>query len=239
MIYLVLTLILCGLSLYLAYADPQGATISGTPDVDNGPNRTADSRTDDGGVIVTINLDLEQQTDAWKAYVGNVTGKYVLQNGYNYSIYEWPSGGTVEGEVYITRSNAINFSNVSCATNARMLTEQGALGLPNNVPYNINNTFNTSVNAHKAFSTAGTPFAQGACRALATWVNNTKQDPSPTADFQEVALHDGTNFIYTSLINDNSWGFEVNNATYDFQAIVAENESSSGTTYYFYIELGP
>ena len=60
--YLVITIIVSSLSLYLAYADPQGATTSGES-VDSGPTITPGSRTDDGGQIISLTLNAEQQND--------------------------------------------------------------------------------------------------------------------------------------------------------------------------------
>jgi len=238
LVYLVITILLSGLSLYLTYAAPSGATISGTPSVDTGPNKTPDSRTDAGGRIITLVLNLEQQNTAWKAYVGNVTGTYVLQNSNNYSIYKWPLGTTIEGEVYISRNDSINWTNgaISCATNAEMVTEQNVFGMSGSDTDSINNTFNST--NHTGFAVGTNSIAQNTCPAIATWVNDTSQTPSPNAVFQELALHDGTNFVYTAIINNDKYGF-ANGTRYDFQAIVAENRTSStGTTYYFYVELG-
>lgn len=236
-LYLGVFVLFGGLSLYLANATPEGATISGTPTVDSGPNKTAGTRTDDGGRIITLTLNLEQQTDAWKAYVGNVTGKYVLQNSNNFSIYEWPSGTSITGEVYASRNNSVNFTGgaISCANNSEMVTEQTALGLSNSITYNINNTFNST--NHSAFSAgAGNSLAENSCRSIALWVNDTIQTPSSSAVSQEVALHDGNVLVYASIIDNDRTGFD-NTTIYDFQAIVAENASSTGTPYYFYLEL--
>ena len=227
-----------GLSLYLANAIPEGATISGSPTVDSGPNRTAGTRTDDGGDIITLALDLEQQTDAWKAYIGNVTGKYVLQNSNNLSIYEWPLGTSITGEVYASRTGSTNFTGgaISCASNAEMVTEQTALGLSDSATYNINNTFNST--NHSAFSAgAGNSLAENTCRSIALWINDTVQTPSSSAVSQEVALHDGSMLVYAAIVNNDQKGFD-NASLHDFQLIVAENASSTGTPYYFYLELG-
>lgn len=231
-------IIFSGLSFYLANALPQGATISGTPTVDAGPNQTAGSRQDLGGRIITLNLNLEQQDTSWKAYVGNVSGMYVLKNSNNYSIYEWPLGATITGEIYTSRNNSVNFTTgaITCANNSEMVSEQGFLGMNNSAVDNINNTFNST--SHAAFSVGYNNILQNNCSSIALWVNDTQQAPSSTAIFQEVTLHDGVSLVYASLINNDQRGFD-NTTTFDFQAIVAENRSSStGTSYYFYLELG-
>lgn len=233
------TLVIFGIvSLYLANAVPEGATISGSPSIDAGPNKTAQSRQDPGGRIITLSLSLDQQDYSWKAYVGNVTGTYVLKNSNNYSIYEWPLGAAITGEVYISRNSSANFSTgaVSCASTAEMLAEQTILGMSSSATDNINGTFNST--NHAGFGVGYNNIALNTCPAIALWVNDTSQSASSTAVFQEIALHDGNNMVYASLINNDQTGFD-NTTRFDFQAIVAENRSSStGTPYYFYIELG-
>ncbi len=236
MLMLVVAMMVCSLSFYLSYALPYGATISSSS-TDSGPTIAPDSSTDDGGEIVTLVLDLEQQTNNWKAYVGNVTGKFILQNSNNYSIYEWPSGDTIEGEVYISRNESVNFTSgaITCADNTEMNAENTFLGISGSAIYSVNGTFNST--NHSAFDVGENSISQNTCPAIALWVNDTSQTPSPNAEFQEVALHDGKDLVFASIINDDNTGFD-NTTTYDFQAIVAENASSSGTKYYFYLELG-
>lgn len=236
---LCLVVLICWLSLYFVKAaEPQGATIVGTPSVDTGPNRTPNNRSDLGGRIITLNLNLEQQDFGWKAYVGNVTGTYILQNSNNKSIYEWPLGTSITGEVYISRNSSVNWTvgAITCASNDEMITEQGIFGMSNSATDNINNTFNST--NHTSFNVGSNGINQNTCRAIALWVNDSVQTPSPSAVFQEVTLHDGGNLVYASLINNDQTGFD-NTTRYDFQAIIAENRTAqSGTMYYFYLELG-
>ncbi|NTV22917.1 MAG: hypothetical protein HGA85_00890, partial [Nanoarchaeota archaeon] len=75
------------------------------------------------------------------------------------------------------------------------------------------------------------------CRSTFTWVNDTVQAATVNAPFQEVLLHDGTNILYTTFIDDNTKGFNYNR--YDFQLIVAERGVGGypNTRYYFFMEL--
>ena len=239
LIFLVITVVLSGFSLYLAAADPQGATISSFS-VDTGPTKSPESRSDLGGRIITVVLNLEQQNFAWKAYVGNVTGTYVLQNANNFSIYEWPLGASIQGEVYISRASNVNYTSgaILCANDTTMNTEQVFFGMSSSDTDSINMTFNTSL--HRAFSVGSNPIGLNSCPAIATWVNDTAQTPGAGAVFQEVAIYDytGSNLVYVALINDSETGFD-NTTVYDFQAIIPENRSAiTGTAYYFYVELG-
>ena len=78
---------------------------------------------------------------------------------------------------------------------------------------------------------------QSSCRAIATYVEDTKQAPSVDATFQEILLQDtNNNLIFTTLVEQGETGYDSN--PYDFQLIVPENPGSSeGTTYYFYAEI--
>jgi hypothetical protein len=233
------TLVIFGIvSLYLASADPQGATITGSPYVDSGANTTAGSRTDGGGKIISLSLSLQQQDSAWKAYVGNVTGNYVLKNSNNYSIYQWPLGSSIIGEVYISRNSSLNFSNgaITCANSTHLTNEGNVLGMTASATDSLNSTFNGT--NHTTFNVGTNVIAQNTCKAISLWVNNTAQSQSNSSIFQEVALYDGINLVYTSIINYHKTGFD-NTTTYDFQSIIADNRSSStGTPYYFFVELG-
>lgn len=239
LMYLVITIIVSSFSLYLAYARPEGATTSGES-VDSGPILAPASRNDSGGQIISLTLDAEQQNNAWKAYVGNVTGTYVLKNANNFSIYEWPTGSTIEGEVYISRASDVNWTNgvIVCGNQTTMATEQTVFGMGASDTDNINNTFNAT--AHRAFDVGSNNFNANDCPAIALYVNDSSQTQGASAIFQEVVIYDteGTNFVYAALINDSETGFD-NTTTYDFQAIIPENRSTStGTYYYFYVELG-
>lgn len=239
LMYLVITLIVSGFSLYLAYAAPIGSSITSSS-VDSGPTISPATRNDDGGQIITLVLNAEQQNDAWKAYVGNVTGTYVLKNSNNFSIYEWPLGSSIEGEIYISRASDVNWTSgvLVCGNLSTMTAEQNFFGMGASDTDNINNTFNAT--AHRAFDVGSKNFALNACPGIALYVNDTSQTQGAGAVFQEVAIYDteGSNFVYVSLINDSSTGFD-NTTFYDFQAIIPENRTAStGTAYYFYVELG-
>ncbi len=221
--------------IHFAYADPKGADLTYVNTETFSPS--PESRTDDGGNIVTLTINVEQQDDAWKGYVGNVTGVYVLKNSNNYSIYEWPAAAVITGEVYISRNSSLNFSSgaITCANAGEISAEESFFGMVSGDTDKIINTFNTT--NHSAFNVGSNIIVQDSCNATALWVNDTVQTPSNTSVFQEIILHDGSTLLYASLINDNKVGFD-NTTSYDFQAIVAENRTSAGTTYYFYVELG-
>jgi hypothetical protein len=151
-------------------------------------------------------------------------------------IYQW-FFQTTTGEVFITRTNNISWSSVGCPSNTSINNEDIALGFTGTAIDSINNTFNET--SHRSFSVAGRTINDSACNTTATYVNSTQQSQA-VATFQEVLLHDGTNMIFATAINDSSYGYDsdTTNNTYDFQAIVPDNTSTQITSYYFWVEIG-
>jgi len=214
-------------------AIPQGATIT-LNQTENASVRQADSHTAAGGSFTTLVLNVTSQTSKWKAYVGNVTGKMTLDNANNYTIYDWILT-TTQGEVYISRNDSINFSAVACANDGNISAEETFLNINSSSDDSITNTFNETI--HRSFVIGGTgTISNSTCYAIATYVNDAAQAADENADFQEVLLSDGTNLVFTALLEDDQQGFDLGN--YDFQLIAPDDPGSTSTTYYFYAELG-
>ncbi len=221
-------------------AVPQGPTVNSNT-TGSAPAKTAHSRADEGGTITTIAFDLEQQDYAWKAYVGNVTGKLTLDDSENNTIYDWTMS-TVTGEVYATRASSTpTWASVVCANDTVIAAEQTDLSMSG--VDRINLTFNMT--SHQQFEVSGKNFPQNDCNyTTSTYINDTAQSESVNMYFQEVILYDGSNIIYITIMESDEIGYETGSAennTYDFQMLVPENESTSQTsplTYYFYVELG-
>jgi hypothetical protein len=243
-----LFLLLLSLAIYIglfigkyAFADPSGT------DVTNISTETyssaVGSRQDPGGTITTLTLDTTQQDIAWKAYVGNITGKLVLRNSGGWSIYEWATNASgLTGFIFVSRNDTVSWGDVVCANSTVIDTEQAFLGMVTADSDSINKTFNSS--NHAAMDMSGPSIiAANSCPSTATYVNGTSQTVNSDASFQEILLYDRTdfNFVYGTFINQNAWGYNNNesiNSTYDFQLIVAENTSVSvGTVYYFYADI--
>ncbi len=210
--------------------------ISNTTSATVSVNRSVDAK----GTITTITLSASQQDYKWKAYVGNVTGKLALDDANGKSIYDWALGGTgAIGEVYVSRASSVNWNNVSCVNQSVLDSEQTAMGMIGSSPDSINSTFNYT--SHKTFKVATVNITTSSCRSTATYLNDTAQTVNETALFQEVLLKDDilNTFVYATIIEPTApLGFDGANK-YDFQMLVAENESSTvPTLYYFYLELG-
>lgn len=187
-----------------------------------------------GGTFTTLFLNVTSQNYRWKAYVGNVTGKLTLDDSGNKSIYDW-SLSTVTGNVYATRNSSIDWSSLSCAQRTTIYSEESSLGLVTSKEDSINSTFNNTI--HKSFYAANSFITNSTCPAIATYLNDAAQTPDESASFQEILLEDSMNrMVYSTVIESSVLGFDNN--PYDFQMIVADDESTlSATPYYFYVEL--
>ena len=194
-----------------------------------------------GGFIFTIRLNADSQTDRWKGYVGNVSGSLVLDDTDGYTIYDWAMTTSISGEVYATRtSGAITWDDVNCSTSTNITNEEIAMNHTENPNDNISTTFNDTDNSE--FYIGSTIIGANTCYTTNIFVN----DSSPINDnFEEVLLHDGSNMIYTSIIEENQDGYNNRAAgdrtyTYDFQMILPERGYSGwsqSTPYYFFVEL--
>lgn len=192
---------------------------------------------DDGGYITTINLNVLQQNLKWKAYVGNVSGRFVLEDADGYSIYEWDMGLSTQGKVFIARNQTVDWTTISCSNRSNIYNEESSLNILTADSDSINSTFGASV--HQQFKVGPNIIVNSTCPSIATYINSTNQTLTESSDFQEVILSDGNgNIVYTTVLEQDQMGYR-NDTTYDFQAIVADDETAlTITNYYFYVELG-
>jgi hypothetical protein len=222
------------LTSHIALALPTGPTItyiSNSSASSSLQNRSQDEK----GTITTILLSANQQDYKWKAYVGNVTGKVALDDANGRTIYDWDLGTSQGGKVIVSRFSNINWNNIACATQATIDNEETLVGMSLTAADNINSTFlNTT---HRSFLVGVIPIS--GCRSTATYVNDASQVVNSTARFQEILLRDTSNgnLLYTTLMESAQNGFD--NQPHDFQLLVAENESATvPTPYFFWVELG-
>ena len=233
----ILIIFVISLSIYVTAVPSQPSitpisnTTSGTAGIG------AASSGDKGGYISTITLNGIQQNYAWKAYVGNISGKLVLEDQAQYSIYEWSISTVGSGNIYISRNSSVTWGAVNCSNRTVIESEDTYLNLNSSNSNSINKTFNESV--HKTFKISGVTYQNSTCPAISTYVNDTLQTNGEANLYQEVLLADSnSNLVYMTMIDPAESGFD--NSLYDFQILVAENEATSLTapiTYYFYLEL--
>jgi hypothetical protein len=204
-------------------------TKSGAGTMVNGSGGTGSTA---GGYIFVMNMSASTQNVRWKAYVGNVTGKLVLEDASSSVIYDW-SLSTITGEIYATRASSTpTWSSVVCANRSHIGSEEEVMQHTNQND-NITTTFWKQAD-HPAFSVGTSDISANTCNTTNTYVNNA----SDSAEFDEMILYDGTNTIYTTILESDQTGYS--GQPYDFQILIPENGSSawdSSTAYYFYVEL--
>ena len=229
---LMLSLILMSNMINIAFAVPEGPRVTYNQTYTATPRPGTFINTS-GGTFTTLNLNVTQQDPRWKAYAGNITGKLLLSDAQNLSIYDWTWSET-SGEVYATRANSINWPAIICANAAKITAEEVAMNHTATNADSISLTFNRKV--HKKFYVGTKYIANSTCFSIATYINGKNQTVSENAKFQEVLLTDTTNLLYVTLLENAQSGF--NNKKYDFQLLVAESDKRvNPTPYYFYVEL--
>ncbi len=218
------------------YAQQTGATITNISTSQKSAQQ-ADWNNQSKGAIHTVNLNAEQQDQKWKAYVGNVSSTFVLDDENDYSIYQW-SVDSFTGQVYITRkTTAPTWGSLSCATEINKTVEDTSLGHISTAADSINRTFVTRT--HNNITIGASTVYNNTCFATVTWQNNANHEQNSSAPFQEILLIDDVALVYTVFVENDKIGYRGDGTTYDFQAIVPDNATSGSTAipYYFYIEL--
>ena len=188
-----------------------------------------------GGRIVTLNVNATVQDIRWKAFVGNVTGKFTLMDPEGATVFDWAIA-SMTGRIYATaNSTALSWANVNCSNTTHLETENVRMNHTRSDD-NISITFNASGEKnHSEFYVGNRLMPANTCPSLNTYKNSLTQN----VDFEEVALYDGNNIIYASILEEDVAGY--NNYEYDFQMIVPEiglSEFNGATAYYIYVEIG-
>lgn len=222
------------------FAQPVGVTVTNITTLSQGVS--PDSRTDEGGTITIMNVAVNQQNFAWKAYVGNITATLTLDDSNGFTIYDWSiAQASLSGELYATRWSSITWTNISCANQSIIASEQSAVAMSAGDSDSINQTFNYST--HPTYVIAGTTLTNGTCRSLYTHHNRSSQvDNESSSVFSEIIVQNVQDrLIYVTQLETDMFAYSsnaTNNITYDFQLIVAENDlAGNTTTYYFYAEI--
>lgn len=211
------------------------STISSTPETMN----------DSGGYIYYSSITATQQNYGWKAYVGNVSGSYTLDDSSGYTIYDWTlNASLITGEIYASRNASLDWTYIRCANASTIDNETRYFGLVNSSSDSIGATYNWT--NHSIMQTATSTMTKNTC--YSTWlnVNDSKQTPATTdsddAFFQQILLSDGDfDMIYATFIETDAYNYQSNNdknITADFQIILPENKTKSDfQAYYFYVEI--
>jgi hypothetical protein len=194
-----------------------------------------------GGRIVTLDINATVQNVRWKAFIGNVSGKFTLTDPEGATVFDWAIS-SITGRVYATaNSTALSWASINCS-NVTTLEAENIRMNHTRSDDNITKTFNATFDGSRTVSGSHTGLYVGnrympadTCPTLNTYENSLSQD----VDFEEVALYDGSNVIYATILEEDHEGY--NNYKYDFQMIVPEiglSDFSGATAYYIYVEIG-
>ncbi len=234
-IVVIIALTLSLFAIFSTTALPGGPSIRYVANYSKDATTPTERTVDQKGTITDFVFNMSQQNLRWKAYVGNITGKLVLADANNNSIYDWDMS-SFTGEVYTSRDSSITWPNINCSNLTTIESEDTTLNHDAGRLDSINMTFSEGSTIHRSFVVGNAPILNSSCRAIAL-NNGTRQTGSESAPFQEILLQDASaKLVYVTLIESAKTGF--NGQQYDFQMIVSEDDSAgSPTSYYFYVEL--
>ena len=193
-----------------------------------------DDRTDPGGTITTMVMDVLQQNPRWKAYVGNISGSLTLDDSDGRSIFQWQMGAEdLTGNLFISRSDAVAWNDIECSNQSVINQEEAFLLFDSSSVDSINRTFSSTI--HNEILIGFNTIPQNTCRSTSTFVDDEAQTQS-SADFQIALLASGTDVVYTSPITSGTTSYR-GDGDVDFQIIVPDQDSIDTTTYFFYAEI--
>jgi hypothetical protein len=209
------------------------------------------------GNITAVNIYDIRSTLFWQGYYGNITGRIVLDDAVNNTMFAWELA-TPGGEIYATNSSgSVLWDNLTCVNftggepqhkiNGTTLTVQYNMNTSTDPAYNLtydsfNMTFNLSypdilsVGANKI---GDDDTDTEHCSMLYTFVDNAWQQTR----FKEILTFDNDSaLVFVTFIENSLNGYEAgSNDQHDFQIMVAEDgtpgQESTTTPYYFYVEL--
>lgn len=214
-------------------ANPNGAgTVtpgtSSTGLADNASNHSAIA-----GNVTELTISGNSITQSWQGYFGNVSGAIRLADASGNPMYNW-SIASPNGEVFASTADSITWSSIDCFNWTADGTALETSFNVNDSADGVNETF-TDANSHAAFYVGAKSFTAGECMSADIF---DASGASVDGTFEEVLLNDGTNTVFTSLLEKDVSGF--NGASHDFEMLVLEDGhdgDTSTTPYFFYIEL--
>jgi len=196
-----------------------------------------------GGYIATLDLNATIKDTRWKAFIGNVTGMYTLDDAAGSTIYDWTIS-SITGRVYATRNDtSVTWASINCSNISDLEDENYKMNhtlSEDNLTATFNATYDSVYNrtvsgSHNPFWVGNVYIYSNTCPTLNTYTNSIAQD----IEFEEMSLFDGISMVYATILEPDQVGY--NGYTYDFQMIVPENGVpgfGSSTAYYIYVEIG-
>ncbi|MFH1770592.1 MAG: hypothetical protein ABH828_03470 [archaeon] len=215
-----------------AFADPAGTGTLTPTSSSRATDPLAGQLNAQGGNVTEIDITASLVTGKWAGFYGDISGSITLESSGGDVFYNWTDASPT-GEVFATRNSATpTWDSIGCADITDIATETTHLTLSTGAD-NITNTFCETCGNHSAFSVSTTDFIADQCTYRSNAFGSAGDQ---TTNWDQILLDDGNFVLYTTIIDQNTAGFDGNN--YDFQLLVAENSSTSVlTNYYFYVEI--
>ena len=212
---------------------PSGGSVTQV-DSETAPADTPDTNEALAGNITEVTVTGYTTTQTWQGYFGNVSGTVQLADASDNVMYNW-SLADPEGEIYASTSNAVAWASIACfdfATNGETL--ETSFNIASDDVDGVNETF--AATNHDMFYTNNIQIVADSCMSVQLYDST---GASVDGNFEEVLLWDGSDVVFTSILEEASVnGFD--NGDHDFQMLVLEDghgTDTSTTTYYFYVEL--
>jgi len=189
--------------------------------------------TSGAGNLTEIGINAKGVSSSWQGYYGNITGKILLEDANNNTLYNW-NMANAHGEIYAARNTAVKWYNIRCANSTELSSEDTYLGIDNTYAESILNTFHNTTNFNMFY--AGNVKINTSQNCYATNIYNSSGQQSQY--YSEIVLTDSKTIVYTGLIDNAVYGFD--GRQHDFEMLVGENGQNNEevTTYYFYVEMG-
>jgi hypothetical protein len=204
------------------------------------------------GNISALTIFDVRSTQFWQGYYGNITGRIVLDDAMNSTMFAWELTNP-SGQIFaVNTSQMVIWDNITCVE-FRSLANETRINLStlsvqfnmNKSPDNIENlsldafnyTFNTTMTneftiGHRTI-TADMNCPQAYTFVDEQWQNNL---------FSEVLMYDNDSaLVFVAQLEDDQNGYQAGgNDNHDFQMLVAEDGTpykEAATNYYFYVQL--
>jgi hypothetical protein len=210
------------------------------------------------GNVTALTFYSERSTLFWQGYYGNITGRIVLDDASNDTMFAWDLA-TPSGELYATNSSgAVLWDNLTCVNFTADLSDNHRINLSTlSIQYNMNTTadpianmstdgFNSTFNStfESILTVGGNRLGDDDtdsenCPMLHTFVDNIWQ----SSNFTELMTFDNDSaLVFVTFIENSLSGYGTgSDDQHDFQIMVPEDgtpgKESSTTSYYFYVEL--
>jgi hypothetical protein len=209
----------------IAWGEPTGANLTRGASSRGANKSSIQTQAAEAGNVTSLDVNQSLITGIWQGFFGDVTGDLVLENALGNNFYDW-SYGTIEGEIFATRTLVTDWTTVNCTNVTHWEAEESALNIESTDVDGINETY--SATDHPSFTVGAEPIS--GCPTAQPYNSSSLEEW-----WNALITVDTNNVVYTAIIADNGDAFD--GTTVDFEILVPVDEDTRTATYYFYAEL--